>query len=222
MPGRVIRESLIDSDRWLSLPDHACRLAYLICLLTADTLGNMEASPGQLKRSWRRIEPEIDDRRVAEICTAMQQNDLVRPYVVEGKRYLHIPRFKQYPRYITNVHPRPPRDIEDSRISKLLENHTVVALGSLEEVKRSKSKTNRMQHTEAPQHPVDNSVKNSDTTTNGSVKKSDTAPRTQLDRARRLGELLGLQRDPLDTDASFVDRVQAELDKRAVRLGTGR
>lgn len=221
MPNRVIRAGLLDSDAFLGLPDHDCRLAFIACILTADDLGNFPASEPRLLRLWRWIGCETL-QRTAEIATALAAQDLIRWYVSTHKRFGHIPNFRQRLRTVKSSFPRPPADIECPLINELMRNmsDTRRTNGGLIESNLN-SKAVRM-HQRDSKGPVDNFVKNSDTPGNGSVKKSDTAPRTQLDRARRLGELLGLQRDPLDTDASFVDRVQAELDKRAVRLGTER
>lgn len=221
MPNRVIRAGLLDSDAFLGLPDHDCRLAFIACILTADDLGNFPASEPRLLRLWRWIGCETL-QRTAEIATALATQDLIRWYVSTHKRFGHIPNFGQRLRIVRPSVPRPPESIECPKIKEIMQNtsdtrRTYVGLKE----KNLNSKAVRKHPTDSKE-PVDNFVKKSDTQGNGSVKKSDTAPRTQLDRARRLGELLGLHRDPLDTDASYVDRVQAELDKRAVRLGTRR
>jgi hypothetical protein len=59
MPDRILRDELLSSDRWLSLggkdmdAGNARRLAFVACVLTADSLGNMEATSTRLERLWR-------------------------------------------------------------------------------------------------------------------------------------------------------------------------
>src|SRR5260370_7814598 len=53
MPDRIIRDELLESERWLTLKDNADRLAYLALLLKTDTLGNFEAGEYRLLRLWR-------------------------------------------------------------------------------------------------------------------------------------------------------------------------
>ena len=53
MPDRIIRDELLQSEKWLSLKDNADRLAFVALLLSADSLGNFSAEPFRLLRLWR-------------------------------------------------------------------------------------------------------------------------------------------------------------------------
>jgi hypothetical protein len=107
VPDRIIRDELLTSDRWISLKDNGDRLAFLACLLTVDTLGNMEASNGQLRRLWRDFGINTD-QLIAKTLTELLEHDLARPYDIEGKRFLHLPRFKQTRRWLGRICPLSP------------------------------------------------------------------------------------------------------------------
>jgi hypothetical protein len=104
---RVIRDELLASDRWLSLKDNADRLAFVACLLTCDTLGNMEGSPHRLCRLWRDYSIGTH-AHVEQTVLNLSDCDLIRVYEVDAKRYLHIPRFRQSRRYLGRLHPLSP------------------------------------------------------------------------------------------------------------------
>lgn len=107
MPDRIIRDELLTSDRWLSLKDNADRLAFLACALTCDTLGNMEATPQRLVRLWRDFGIG-SAQHVEQTLLNLVDLDLVRAYEHDGKRYLHIPRFRQSRRYLGRLNPLSP------------------------------------------------------------------------------------------------------------------
>ena len=111
MPSRIIRDTLLESDRWLSLANPAERLAYVVLLLKADDLGTADATDGQLIRFWR--EPcnvdRAEDARL--ILDALADADLVRPYEAAGKRLVFIPRFRQRFRARTFRRPPPPESL---------------------------------------------------------------------------------------------------------------
>ena len=45
MADRLIRDELLESDRWLDLHSDTTRLAYVGLLLLADDFGNLEGGP---------------------------------------------------------------------------------------------------------------------------------------------------------------------------------
>lgn len=149
MPDRIIRDELLESERWLSLKDNADRLAYLALLLRADNLGNYSAEPLRLVRLWRDF-GIANTALVAKTLTELLDHDLVRLYdgpeklsTGEPTKYLHIPRFRQRLRYLKNVFPLSPwtTDEEKQRISNNspVYSQTVTGL-SPAEVKRSEEK----------------------------------------------------------------------------------
>lgn len=107
MPDRVIRDELLESERWLGLKDNADRLAYIALLLRADSLGNFNAEPFRLMRLWRDFginTPAL----VAKTLAELSDHDLVRLYSSDTKPFLHVPRFNQRTRYIKRVFPPSP------------------------------------------------------------------------------------------------------------------
>jgi hypothetical protein len=120
MPDRVIRDEILKSDTMLGLKRNTHRLAFLACVLEADDLGNIEAEPGALWRLWRDWLSLTDRGQVAEILLSLTDSGLVRLYEVDGKRYAHIPKFRQRLRYVKGKHPRPPEALECKEIKALL------------------------------------------------------------------------------------------------------
>ena len=108
MTDRILRDKLLRSDRWLDMPRNTHRLAFICLIPSADPLGNMEASDGRMWRLWR--EPlKLDDRSaVPEILEKLVAADLIRLYEADGKRYLHIPRYRQRLRYLGRLFPLSP------------------------------------------------------------------------------------------------------------------
>lgn len=152
MPDRIIRDEILHSDTMLGLKRNTHRLAFIACVLKADDLGNLEAEQGALWRLWRDWLALTDRVQVAEILLELTDAGLVRLYESDGKRYAHIPKFKQRLRYINGKHPRPPQPIEDNDIRELTAKRlTKVSLQSAcsqsqdgrREEKRSRSEVKR-------------------------------------------------------------------------------
>lgn len=107
MPDRIIRDELLESERWLSLKDNADRLAFIALLLSADSLGNFSAEPFRLMRLWRDFGIGTT-ALVAKTLAELSDHDLIRLYAAEEKPHLHIPRFRQRTRYLKRVFPHSP------------------------------------------------------------------------------------------------------------------
>ena len=107
MPQRIIRESLLYSDRFLDLPSNCERMAFLALLLRADDRGNLEATDGGLHRMWRDFEVDTVKDSLA-ILEHLTTAELVKVYEVDGKRFIHIPRFQQKLRSYKSQVPLPP------------------------------------------------------------------------------------------------------------------
>ena len=107
MPQRMIRESLLYSDRFLDLPSNRERMGFIALLLKADDRGNLEATDGGLHRMWRDFEVDTvkDSLTILEYLTTAE---LVKVYEVDGKRFIHIPRFQQKLRAYKSRVPLPP------------------------------------------------------------------------------------------------------------------
>lgn len=154
MPNRIVRESLLHSDRWLNLRDNTARVCYIALLLTADDVGNLEGSPVRLRRLWR--DYGIDsDLKVAKILAEFVDADLARIYQSENKEFLHIPRFRQVLRHVKVRSPGSPWDDADKiqRVADKTRSERYASdMRSLPESNRIES-LNRIED----QTPVDNS-----------------------------------------------------------------
>lgn len=127
MPDRVIRDELAKSERYWALcagPDgeataegDTLRLLFRHLLNEADDFGNAEAGPVALSTTMKRPVSTT----LAEVWRQkLSTEDLVRPYKVGAKWYVHIPRFRQRLRALKGRHPRPPTEIECSELKDLL------------------------------------------------------------------------------------------------------
>ena len=121
MPSRVIRDALLESDRWLGLAHPAERLAYMVLLLKADDLATADASDGQLVRLWREPCNLKGPEDAQRLLNALADADLVRIYEADGKRLVFIPRFRQRFRARTLKRPPPPENLLNDE-PEILEN----------------------------------------------------------------------------------------------------
>jgi len=106
MPNRVIREGLLDSERYWSVSIEAREL-YRHLQLIADDFGCVSLAPVLLKRRCFDQPPSEEklEKLLAELTA--KPADLLREYNVRGARYGFIPRFGQRLRRMTLKHPRP-------------------------------------------------------------------------------------------------------------------
>lgn len=111
MPSRIVRDTLLESDRWLSLAHPAERLAYIVLLLKVDDLATADATDGQLVRLWREPCNVKGPEDALRILNALADADLVRIYEAGGKRLAFIPRFRQRFRACTFRRPPPPESL---------------------------------------------------------------------------------------------------------------
>ena len=87
--NRMIRGEVLESERVLALPFEA-RWFYWSLLLTADDLGLFEATDFKLARNATMAPGQ------AALCIQMLADaDMARLYIVDGKRYGFLPRFRQ-------------------------------------------------------------------------------------------------------------------------------
>lgn len=108
MPDRIIRDELLQSERWLDLPTDTHRLVYTGLLLRADDYGNLEGGPRRLYRwmhAFTQVKNEADSIKV---MSDLQDAGLVLRYEVENKEYWHIARFKNSRWYWTRRCPQSP------------------------------------------------------------------------------------------------------------------
>lgn len=125
MPNRMIREGMLESEAILSVPVEA-RWLFVTIMLSADDVGLFEATEFKLGRR-----AEVDKGTVGQLLQALSDADLIRLYVVDGKRYGFIPRFNQRVQIKRTKWPMPPQELmgDDSdainKINNLASNPTV-------------------------------------------------------------------------------------------------
>lgn len=102
MPNRLLREGLMESERVLSMPVEA-RWLFVVIILSADDIGLFEATEFKLARR-----ADVNRELAAKLMTMLADVDLVRFYLVNGKRYGFIPRFRQRIQIKRARHPLPP------------------------------------------------------------------------------------------------------------------
>ncbi|MFM7008397.1 MAG: hypothetical protein ACKO0Z_03575, partial [Betaproteobacteria bacterium] len=109
MPDRLIRDEILESERWVALKDNADRLAYIALLLRVDDYGNFSAERFRLMRLWRDFgitTTELVSKTLAELI----DHELIGLYEVEKKPFLHVMRFKNMRRYWSRKYPHSPFD----------------------------------------------------------------------------------------------------------------
>lgn len=114
MPDRIIRDELLESERWLGLKDNGDRLAYIALLLRADANGNFDGGEHRLMRLWRDFGIGTT-ALVAKTLSELVDHDLVRMYEANGRTLCHIPRYRQSLRYVKRVFPASPWDAEETK-----------------------------------------------------------------------------------------------------------
>jgi hypothetical protein len=115
MPNRMIRDEILESERVLSLPADV-RWFFLSVLLTADDLGLFEATDFKLARR-----ATLSPDQAARYLSMLVDVDLVRLYMVDGKRYGFLPRFRQRLQIKRSRYPLPPAALvkDDDAFNKI-------------------------------------------------------------------------------------------------------
>lgn len=124
MPDRVIRDELLESDRWLDLPTDAARVAFVGFLLVCDDFGNFEGGR-RLYRLLVKISKCETETDADEIIHALEAADLIREYEAEARQLYHIPRFRPHRQYLVRKVPASPWD-DDRNLGK---NRAIVNRG---------------------------------------------------------------------------------------------
>ena len=105
MPTRMIREGLLDSDRYGRVSD-AARLLFVHLMLLADDFGCVSVSATFLRRRCFYDSPS--DERIARLVCELVDVDLIRTYEVDRACLAFIPRFRQRLYRSTLKHAIPP------------------------------------------------------------------------------------------------------------------
>ncbi len=108
MPNRLIRDGILDSDRYWSVSMEA-RQMYFHMLLLADDYGCISVSPVFLRRRCFNDSPSHE--RIAKLLNELQDVDLIRLYDQDRSCYAFIPRFRQKLQRATLKHPCPPPNL---------------------------------------------------------------------------------------------------------------
>lgn len=108
MPNRIIRESLLDSDRYLGV-DEGAQLLFTHMLLLADDFGCLSIAPAFIGRRCFVNRPT--DERLNALIDQLSDADLVRVYEHRGARFAFIPRFRQRLKRETLKNPQPPDEL---------------------------------------------------------------------------------------------------------------
>lgn len=108
MPDRVIRDELLDSDRWLDLPADTDRLVYVGLLLVCDDFGNLEGGIKRMYRFLHRFTQVKSEEVVATVLNHLGDADLIRRYEVAGREFWHVPRFRPHRQYLVRKCPASP------------------------------------------------------------------------------------------------------------------
>jgi len=116
MPDRLIRDELLNSERYWSVSDEA-KLLYIHLILSADDTARYSGKNFTLRTrcfSGRGME----SNRMEILLTELVDQDLIRLYFVNDERFIFIPRFKQRLRFVNSKYPEPPNEINDIVIKK--------------------------------------------------------------------------------------------------------
>jgi hypothetical protein len=108
MPDRVVRDELLQSDRWPDLPTDTHRLAYVAMILAADDYGNLRGGPRRMFRwlhGFTQLKTEPD---AIKLLSDLQDADLVGRYEIDGLEYWHVRRFKNSRKYWSRKWPHSP------------------------------------------------------------------------------------------------------------------
>lgn len=112
MPDRLIRDELLDSERWLALPNDGDRLAFVGLLLRCDDFGNLEGGPRRLFRFLYHFTQIKTEEAAATSLLHLADADLLRRYEVEKRELYHIPRFRPHRQYLVRKVPASPWDAD--------------------------------------------------------------------------------------------------------------
>lgn len=129
MPSRVIREGLLDSQRYWSVTIESRQL-FLHLMLLADDFGCVSLAPVFVRRRCFDDAPPVT--KIDTLLQHLFDADLLRIYEVDGARYGFIPRFGQRLRLMKQKYPFPSENItkDDSeatrKINEIKRNHSNV------------------------------------------------------------------------------------------------
>jgi hypothetical protein len=162
MPNRVIRDALLDSDRYHGCPIES-RLLFLELLLCADDYGLVPINDVFLRRHTTVCEGK-SAAQIAGFLSPMLEHELIFTYTSgTGGRFAMIPRFGNYPRAKKPKWPLPPEPyckeinrligIRTSSAPQMFSNRSANAHETETETETEKKKTKTARAPELPGIP---------------------------------------------------------------------
>jgi hypothetical protein len=127
MPNRIVRDAVLDSERYLALSHPVERLLFFELILLADDYGLVPLGCGFLARRTTACGgmPQEQSNR---LISALADVDLIRVYVAEsGSRFAYIPRFGNTPRAKKPKWPMPSDAQSSNEINALREKRVAYA-----------------------------------------------------------------------------------------------
>jgi len=118
MPNRLIRDALLDNERYWSVTIES-RQFFMHLMLLADDFGCVSLAPLFLRRRCFNDAPS--NEKISRLINELVDVDLIRPYDHERCCYAFIPRFRQRLQRATLKHPKPPESLlfgDDDAIQK--------------------------------------------------------------------------------------------------------
>ena len=108
VPDRLLRDELWLSDRFLDLPTDSCRVSFIRMISEADDFGNLEGGVKRLFRMLSVCTQIKTEAAVAATLGSLIDSDLIRAYQVDGRDFVHLPRFKSKRWYVARKVPASP------------------------------------------------------------------------------------------------------------------
>ncbi len=127
MPSRIIRESLLDSERFGNAT-HDAQFLFMQLLILADDYGLVPVGSFFLRKRTTAVSGLVDEQ-IAALLLNLADQDLIRLYSSStvGQRFAYIPRFGNWPRALKPKWPLPPEP-HLSEIKTLMEKRSADAL----------------------------------------------------------------------------------------------
>lgn len=165
MPNRIIRDSILDSERYLSLTHHVERLLFYELILLADDYGLVPLGQAFLARRTTAC-GGMSGEQCLKVISALADVDLIRVFNSQsGSRFAYMPRFGNSPRSAKPKWPIPPdaiggneiKDLQQKRIANAKHMHSARIANAPEtetetetETEEKKRKTTRAPRTSPP------------------------------------------------------------------------
>ncbi len=110
MPDRIVRDELLQSERWMDLPSDTHRLVYVSLVLMSDDYGNIEGGGRRLFRKLSTFTQLKNEADIAKTLSDLQDAGMVLRYEVESREFWHLTRFKNSRQYWVRKCPQSPYD----------------------------------------------------------------------------------------------------------------